>query len=85
MKEVDKILYKLGYYGSDEHKRAEVQGYIEEATEFMLECGVPNDKLTTQRAYAIKSIWADARDKGNDDLIVKKDGMIVALLSQLKR
>lgn len=85
MQEVDKILYKLGYYDSDEHKRAEVQGYIDEAVEFMRDSGVPKDKLNTQRAYAIKSIWADARDKGNDDHLVKKDGMIVALLSQLKR
>lgn len=85
MDEVDKILYKLGYYDSDPHKKAEVQGYIDEAVEFMIESGVKPDKLTSQRAYAIKSIWADARDKGNDDICVKKDGMIVALLSQLRR
>lgn len=85
MQEVDKILYKLGYYDSDEHKRAEVQGYIDEAVEFMKDGGVPQAKLNTQRAYAIKSIWADARDKGSDDQIVRKDGMIVALVSQLKR
>ena len=36
MNEVDKILYKLGYYDSDPHKKAEVQGYIDEAVEFML-------------------------------------------------
>lgn len=85
MNEVDKILYKLGYYDSDPHKKAEVQGYIDEASEFMLESGVIPEKLTSQRAYAIKSIWADARDKGDINDIVKKDGMIVALLSQLRR
>lgn len=85
MKEVEKILYKLGYYDSDPQKVAEVQGYIDEAVEFMLESGVPQAKLSSQRAYAIKSIWADARDHGNDDILVKKDGMIVALLSQLRR
>ncbi len=85
MKEVDKILYKLGYYDSDPHKQAEVEGYIGEAEEFMKECGVPEDKLQSQRAYAIKSIWADARDKGDDNNIIRKDGMIVALISQLKR
>lgn len=85
MNEVDKILYKLGYYDSDPHKRAEVQGYIDEAVEFMAESGVDTDGLTSQRAFAIKSIWADARDKGEINNIVKKDGMIVALLSQLKR
>lgn len=85
MSEVDKILYKLGYYDSDPHKKAEVQGYIDEASEFMAESGVPAEKLNTQRAYAIKSIWADARDKGEVDDIIKKDGMIVALISQLRR
>ena len=85
MSEVDTILYKLGYYDSDPHKKAEVQGYIDEAVEFMLESGVKSEKLTTQRAYAIKSIWADARDKGEINDIVKCDGMVVALISQLRR
>ena len=85
MSEVDKILYKLGYYDSDPHKKAEVQGYIDEAVEFMLESGVKPEKLTTQRAYAIKSIRADARDKGEINDIVKCDGMVVALISQLRR
>lgn len=85
MTEGDKILYKLGYYDSDPHKKAEIQGYIQEAEEFMIGCGVPRAMLTTQRAHAIKSIWADRRDSGNDDNIIKKDGMVVALLSQLKR
>lgn len=85
MKEVDKILFKLGYLDSDPHKKQEVQGYIDEAAEFMLESGVPNERLTTQRAYAVKSIWADYRDKGDDEKLIKKDGMIVALISQLRR
>lgn len=85
MQEVDKILFKLGYLDSDPHKKQEVQGYIDEAVEFMLESGVPNERLTTQRAYAVKSIWADYRDKGDDEKLIKKDGMIVALISQLRR
>lgn len=85
MQEVDKILFKLGYLDSDPHKKQEVQGHIDEATEFMIESGVPRDKLTTQRAYAIKSIWADCRDRGDDDKLIKKDGMLVALISQLRR
>jgi hypothetical protein len=85
MQEVDKILFKLGYLDSDPHKKQEVQGYIDEAAEFMLESGVPNERLTTQRAYAVKSIWADYRDKGDDEKLIKKDGMIVALISQLRR
>ena len=85
MQEVDKLLFKLGYLDSDPHKKQEVQGYIDEAAEFMLESGVPNERLTTQRAYAIKSIWADYRDKGDDEKLIKKDGMIVALISQLRR
>lgn len=85
MQEVDKILFKLGYLDSDPHKKQEVQGYIDEAAEFMLESGVPNERLTTQRAYAVKSIWADYRDNGDDEKLIKKDGMIVALISQLRR
>ena len=85
MQEVDKILFKLGYLDSDPHKKQEVQGYIDEAAEFMLESGLPNERLTTQRAYAVKSIWADYRDKGDDEKLIKKDGMIVALISQLRR
>ena len=85
MQEVDKILFKLGYLDSDPHKKQEVQGYIDEAAEFMLESGVPNERLTTKRAYAVKSIWADYRDKGDDEKLIKKDGMIVALISQLRR
>lgn len=85
MEEVDKILYKLGYYDGDTQKRTEVQGYIDEAVEFMKESGVPEDKLTCQRAYAVKSIWADLRDAGKDSEIVVKDGMIVALISQMRR
>ena len=85
MQEVDKILFKLGYLDSDPHKKQEVQGYIDEAAEYMLESGVPNERLTTQRAYAVKSIWADYRDKGDDEKLIKKDGMIVALISQLRR
>lgn len=84
MQEVDKILYKLGYYDSDPLKKQEVQGYIDEAIEFMIASGVPTDKITTQSAYAIKSIWADRRDKG-DDALIKKDGMIVSLISQMRR
>lgn len=85
MQEVDKILYKLGYYDADTLKRDEVQGYIDEAVEFMKSCGVPDNKMTTQTAYAVKSIWADSRDKDNPDSVVKKDGMVIALISQLKR
>lgn len=83
--EVDKILYKLGYFADDPQKKQEVQGYIDEAVEFMTAAGVPTEKLNTQTAYAIKSIWADARDKGDDEKLVKKDGMLVALISQLRR
>ena len=85
MQEVGKILFKLGYLDSDPHKKQEVQGYIDEAAEFMLESGVPNERLTTQRAYAVTSIWADYRDKGDGEKLIKKDGMIVALISQLRR
>ena len=85
MQDVDKILYKMGYLDADAHKRAEVQGYIDEATEFMREAGVPDENIDSQRAYAVKAIWADYRDKGEDEKLIKKDGMLVALISQLRR
>ncbi len=85
LQEIDKILYKLGYCDDDPLKKAEVQGYVEEATEFMREAGVPDDKINSQRAFAVKSIWADLRDSGKDDAIIKKDGMVVALIAQMRR
>jgi len=83
--DVDKILYKLGYYNGDPNKTQEIQGYIDEAVEFMKESGITDNQLTTQRAFAIKSIWADCRDRGDDNNIIRKDGMIVSLISQLRR
>lgn len=85
MQEADKILYKLGYFDSDPNKKNEVQSYIDEASEFMIESGVPAEKLASKRAFAVKSIWADLRDKGDEDKLIKKDGMIVALISQMRR
>lgn len=85
MKEVDKILYKLGYYDSDPNKQQEFEGYIAEAVDFMKESGVADDATTSPTAFVVKSIWADCRDRGDENAIVKKDGMIVALISQLKR
>lgn len=84
IEEVDRVLYRLGYFDADPIKKAEVQGYIEEAEEFMRAAGVSDEKMTSQRAYAVKSLWADYRDKGDDNNIIKKDGMIVALIAQLK-
>lgn len=83
--DVDKILYKLGYYNDDPNKKQEIQGYIDEAVEFMKDSGVNGELLKTQRAFAIKSIWADCRDKGDDNDIIRREGMIVSLISQLKR
>lgn len=84
MDEIDKILYRLGYYNSDLQKKEEVKGYVEESEEFMEASGVPEDLLSSKRAYTIKSIWADRRDKGDEENIVKKDGMVVALVEQLR-
>ena len=53
--------------------------------EFMREAGVPDENIDSQRAYAVKAIWADYRDKGDDEKLIKEEGMIVALISQLKR
>jgi hypothetical protein len=84
MDEIDKILYSMGYFDSDPHKRAQVKGYVSEAEEFMSGAGVPAEKMTTQSAYAIKSLWADARDKGEADDLIKQDGLIVHLISQMR-
>lgn len=85
MEEIDKILYKLGYYDADPLKKQEVKDYIDESVEFMKSAGVPEKQLTSSTAYVVKTIWADARDAGKEDTLVKKDGMIVALISQMRR
>jgi hypothetical protein len=85
MEEVDKILYALGYYDSDPLKKAVVKGYIAEAEEYMKKAGVPAEKLKSQRAYAIKNIWAEARDKNELETAIRKDGMVVHLIAQLRR
>lgn len=85
MQEVDKILYKMGYFDADPHKKQEVQDSIDAAVEFMRESGVPADRLTSKRAYSVKALYADAIDKGQPDDIIKKDGMIVALIAQMRR
>ncbi len=85
MQEVDNILYKLGYYDADPQLKETVKGYIKVAEEFMLDSGVPKERLGTQRAYAIKALFADAFDKGAPDDVIKKDGMVVALIAQLRR
>lgn len=85
MNEVDRVMYKLGYYDADPAKAQEIKGYIDEATEFMASVGVPADKMTSQRAHAVKSIWAECRDRGEPDAIVKRDGMVIALIAQMRR
>ena len=84
MQEVDEILYKLGYYDADPQLKQTVQGYIK-TEEFMLDSGVPQERLSTQRARAVKALFADAFDKGTPDDVIKKDGMVVALIVQLRR
>lgn len=83
--DIDNILYKMGYYDADPQLKDTVKGYIKVAEEFMLDSGVPQDRLGTQRAYAIKALFADAFDKGTPDDVIKKDGMVVALIAQLRR
>ena len=83
--EVDKILYKMGYYGCDPQKKQEVQDSIDAATEFMREGGVPEEKLKCARAYSVKALWADGIDKGLTIYqIVKPDGMVCALIAQIR-
>lgn len=84
MDEYDNILYDLGYYSGDPQKKEQIKRYVSEAEEFMKAAGVPTDKITSYRAYAIKSLWADARDKGTATKIISSDTMIVHLISQLR-
>ena len=51
----------------------------------MKDSGVAEADTSSATAYVVKSIWADARDRGDENAIVKKDGMIVSLISQLRR
>lgn len=85
MQEIDKILYKMGYFDADPQKKQSVRDSIDAAVEFMTESGVPSEKLGCARAYSVKALWADGIDKGIpvDDLI-KPDGMIVALIAQMR-
>ena len=85
MDKVEKIMYKLGYVGGDPQKQEEIRGYMNEADEYMRSCGVPPEKLTSQSAFVIESLWADCRDKGNENELIKKDGMIVHLIAQMRR
>lgn len=85
MEEIDKILYKMGYYDADPQKKQEVQDSVDAAVEFMLESGVPKEKINCSRAYSVKALFADAFDKGVPDEAIKEDGIVVALIAQMKR
>jgi hypothetical protein len=84
VKESERILNKLGYIGCDPIKISEIEGYISEAIEFMTAAGVRPEKMSSQSAYVIKSLWAENRDKGTEDVLVKADGMIVNLIAQMR-
>ena len=75
----------MGYYDADPQLKQTVQGYIKTAEEFMLDSGVPQERLSTQRARAVKALFADAFDKGTPDDVIKKDGMVVEIIVQLRR
>lgn len=85
MDDVNKILIKMGYLGDDPLKKAEIAGYVSEAEEYMAAAGVPREQMTTETAYAVKSIWADKRDKNDDETLIRRDGIIVHLIAQLRR
>lgn len=85
MNEVTKIMFSLGFAANDPHKQSEIHGYVKEAEEFMLSVGVKKEKITTQLAYSVKHLWADARNRGNTSGLIVKDGMVVHLIAQLRR
>ena len=85
MQEIDKILYKMGYFDAEPQKKQSVQDSIDAAVEFMTESGVQKEKLSYARAYSVKALWADGVDKGIPvDELIKPDGMIVALIAQMR-
>lgn len=85
MTEVDRILYSLGYFNDDPLKREEIEDFMEEANEFMLNSGVSKKELVSTSAKTVRRLWVDARDKGMAIDLPGKDKMIISLVSQLKR
>lgn len=84
MQEAEKILYELGYFQSDPNKVELAKGWIEEANEFMQSCGVPTEMLIGARAYAVKFLWADARDKGETEKMLSASNVLVQLIVQMR-
>lgn len=84
MEEVDRILYSLGYYNDDPLKKEQIEDFIEEANQFMLDSGVPQKELISTSAKTVRRLWVDARDKGLALDLPGKDKMILSLISQLK-
>ena len=83
MNELEKIMFRMGYLTNDPLKKTEIDGYIKEAEFYMLTSGIPYELLSSPTAYAVKSVWADKRDKGADNLIAQ-DSLIVHLVAQLR-
>ena len=51
----------------------------------MRDSGVPDDKIGCARAYSVKALWADGVDKGIPiKELIAPDGMIVALIAQMR-
>lgn len=84
MQEVDKILYSLGYYNDDHLKKEEIEDFMEEANQFMIDSGVPKKEIVSTSAKTVRRLWVDARDKGLTIDLTGKDKMILSLISQLK-
>ena len=70
MDELSRIMFRMGYLTDSPLKKEEIKGYIEEAEYYMLTSGIPLELLSSPSAYAVKSVWADKRDK-HDNLINK--------------
>ena len=84
LSDLNKILNKLGYVGRDPLKVQEVGDYIIEAEEFMRGAGVPHEQITSKTAFSVKSIWADRRDKGQEETLIKADSFVVNLIAQMR-
>lgn len=84
MSEVEQILYELGYYANDDLKKEQIKRYISEAEEFIRSSGVSSEMLNSNRAYAVKFLWSEARDKGEISNMLSRHGVIVQLVAQLR-
>ncbi len=84
MEEADRILFTLGYYADDKNKKTQIQSYIDEANEFMLNAGVEKSKIVSASAASIRTMWAEARDREIEIDLTGRHKIILSIIEQLR-